>query len=92
MSVDKLRQPSNETEMPTLNLQKSCAESWGIPPNNAAAAFALNAGTFSSQNSTKNAINYSKNNALNSTAFASDLTFRALRQCDSDLTGETAHV
>jgi hypothetical protein len=90
--VDKLRQLSNETEMPTSNLQTSCAESWGIPLKDASAALALNGVVFSSQYPAKNAINYSKNNALNSTVFASDLTFRALRQHDSDFRGETAYV
>lgn len=59
-------------------IQQSCAESWGLPLNNALATLFEAKGIFSGRTkTTPNSIqNHSKNKALLLFAFAADLTFR----------------
>lgn len=81
-----------------LTLQRSCAESWGIPLNNAHQTLIEAKGVFSDRAAPKTTQNTSKNKALLLFAFAADLTFRF----DSDevlfgnrystSTGEQAYV
>lgn len=69
-------------------LQQSCAESWGLPLNNALQTLIEAKGVFSDRMATKTTQNISKNKALLLFAFAADLTFRF----DSEYSGEQAYV
>ncbi len=69
-------------------LQQSCAESWGLPLNNALQTLIEAKGAFSDRMASKTTQNNSKNKALLLFAFAADLTFRF----DSEHSGEQAYV
>jgi hypothetical protein len=92
MAVDKNRPTRFRANMTTPNIQQSCAKSWGLPLNHAARCAVEVLSATPSKTEPKNienpTVNHSKNNALNSTAFASDSTIRF----DSDIQGEQAHV
>jgi hypothetical protein len=92
MAVDKNRPTEFRANMTTPNLQQSCAKSWGLPLNHAAKCAVEVLSVAPIKTEPKNTQNHSKNNALNSIAFASDLTIRFDSEIQSETQGEQAHV